>query len=450
MAARTRTKNLNMTEGVIWKQLASFALPMMLTNLLQQLYNTADTLVVGRFVGPTALAAVGGTATIIFLIVGFFAGLSAGAGVVISQYFGAGNKEKLQDAVHTAIGLAVVSGLLLGALGFVLTPALLRLIQTPDNVIEGATLYLRINFAGLVCGTVYNLGAGILRAVGDSRRPLYFLMISGFINVCLNLVLVLVFEMGVAGVAIATITSQLLSSIMILVTLSRTKEDYRFYLRKVRLDPAMLRRIVRLGFPAGIQSMAFSVSNIIIQSQINVFGSDAMAGQSAGQQIVNYVYMPLMALSLTITTFVGQNVGAGKWDRVKQGTKVCLLMSAAVTLLMSMLAVLFRRQLVGLYTTDANVIPYGMMTVLVSGAAYITYVPTDVLGGVIRGSGNTIIPMIITLTCICLLRIVWLLIAIPLWHSYLVVVMCYPLTWAIASISYIIYYRYGKWARDMI
>ena len=448
MAAHTR--NLNMTEGVIWKQLVSFAFPMMLTNLLQQLYNTADTLVVGRFVGPTALAAVGGTGTIIFLIVGFFAGLSAGAGVVISQYFGAGNKAKLQDAVHTAIALSIVAGLVLGALGFALTPAMLRLIRTPENVLEGATLYLRINFAGLVCGTMYNLGAGILRAVGDSKRPLYFLMISGLINVGLNLVLVLVFHLGVAGVAIATVTSQLLSSIMILVTLSRTKEDYHFSFRKLTLKPDMLSRIVRLGFPAGIQSMAFSVSNIIIQSQINVFGSDAMAGQSAGQQIVNYIYMPLMALSLTITTFVGQNVGAGKWDRVRQGAKVCMVMSAAVTLAMSMLAVVLRRPLVGLYTTDANVLPYGMLTVLVSGAAYITYVPTDILAGVIRGSGNTLIPMIITLTCICLLRIVWLLIAIPIWHSYLVVVLCYPITWLIASICYIIYYMRGRWARDMV
>ncbi len=447
MASRTRA--LNMTEGVIWKQLASFAFPMMLTNLLQQLYNTADTLVVGRFVGHTALAAVGGTGTIIFLIVGFFAGLAAGAGVVISQYYGAGNKEKLQDAVHTAIALALVFGVFLGILGYLLTPAMLRLIQTPDDVMADATLYLRISFGGMVCGTVYNLGAGILRAVGDSKRPLYFLMISGLINVILNLILVLVFELGVAGVAIATIVSQLLSSIMILVTLSRTKEAYHFSFKKLRLNPSMLRRIVRLGFPAGIQSMAFSVSNIIIQSQINVFGSDAMAGQSAGQQIVNYVYMPLMALSLTITTFVGQNVGAGKWDRVKQGTRVCMIMSAAVTLFMSALAVIFREFLVGLYTTEAGVLPYGMLTVLVSGAAYITYVPTDVLAGVIRGSGNTLIPMIITLTSICLLRIVWLLIAIPIWHSYLVVVLCYPITWAVASICYIIYYFRGKWQRDM-
>ncbi len=445
--ATLRRRYIDLTQGSIWKQLIIFALPLMASNLFQTLYNTADTLVVGRFVGPTALAAVGSTGSVTGLIIGFFMGMGTGSGVIISQAFGERNDEAVEKGVHTAIAVAIVLGIGLGLLGVVLSPLMLRWMGTPDDVIEEATLYLRINFIGLISLTVYNMSAGILRAIGDSKRPFYYLVISGITNVLLNLLFVITFRMGVAGVALATIISQVLSSALALHNLIHADGPYRLHLKQIHIDWPTFFKILKIGIPAGVQSMVISLSNIVIQSQVNVFGSAAMAGNSAAGRIDAFVYMPLNAISLSTTTFVAQNLGAGKLDRAKKGARTALLLGSLITLGIGLLAALFRTPLVSMFTTEPEVIAFGALSVGIRCATYFLFAGTDVLSGTIRGAGNAVVPMVISLVNMCLIRIIWLLIAIPIWHEFWVVVACYPITWFLASACYLIYYLHGGWLK---
>lgn len=440
-----RRRNIDLTKGNIWTQLVIFALPLMASNLFQTLYNTADTLVVGRFVGPTALAAVGSTGSITGLIIGFFMGMGTGSGVIISQAYGERNDEAVEKGVHTAIAVAIVLGIGLGLIGVILSPLMLKWMSTPEDVLDQAVLYLRINFLGLISLTVYNISAGILRAIGDSKRPFYYLVISGITNVILNLIFVLVFHLGVAGVALATIASQVLSSVLALHNLTHTDGSYRLHLKQIRIDWPTFRKILKIGVPAGVQSMVISLSNIVIQSQINVFGSAAMAGHSAASRIDSFVYMPLNAVSLSTTTFVAQNLGAGQLERAKKGATTALILGALVTIGIGMTAVLLRTPLIKLFTTDAEVIRFGVMSLTIRCATYFLFTGTDVLSGTIRGAGNAVVPMCISLVNMCVIRIIWLMIAIPIWHEFWVVVVCYPITWFLASACYIIYYARGTW-----
>ena len=325
MKMGVKAKNMNLTEGTIWKQIVLFAFPLMCSNLFQQLYNTADTMVVGRFVGSTALAAVGSTGSVTGLLVGFFIGMGTGSGVVISQYYGAKDYENLHKSVHTALALAIVFGIVLGILGVVLSPTLLRWMGTPDDVMDQA---------GLISLTVYNIGAGIMRAIGDSKRPLYYLVISGVTNVVLNVLFVVVFHMGVAGVSVATICSQVLSSVLVLRNLSKAVGPYKVDFKQIRFHKDIFFKIAKIGLPAGVQSMVISLSNVVIQSKVNAFGSAAMAGHSAASRVDAFVYMPMNAISLATTTFAAQNLGARKMDRVKKGTRTSILLGIGVTVLL--------------------------------------------------------------------------------------------------------------------
>ena len=442
-----KAKNMNLTEGTIWKQIVLFAFPLMCSNLFQQLYNTADTMVVGRFVGSTALAAVGSTGSVTGLLVGFFIGMGTGSGVVISQYYGAKDYENLHKSVHTALALAIVFGIVLGILGVVLSPTLLRWMGTPDDVMDQAVLYLRINFIGLITLTVYNIGAGILRAIGDSKRPLYYLVISGVTNVVLNLLFVVVFKMGVAGVSVATICSQLLSSILVLHNLSKAAGPYRLDFKAIRFHKDIFFKIAKIGLPAGVQSMVISLSNIVIQSKINAFGSAAMAGHSAASRVDAFVYMPMNAISLATTTFAAQNLGARRLDRVKKGTRTSIMLGMGITIVVGWAASLAAEPIIKMFAEEQEVIDYGIMSLQIRCMTYFLFCMTDVLGGVIRGSGNAVIPMCISLTNMCVIRIIWLVIATAIWNDFSVVVITYQLTWTLTSLCYLIYYLKGNWMK---
>ena len=442
-----KAKNMNLTEGTIWKQIVLFAFPLMCSNLFQQLYNTADSMVVGRFVGSTALAAVGSTGSVTGLLVAFSIGMGTGSGVVISQYYGAKDHENLHKAVHTAMALAIALGIGLGILGVILSPTLLRWMGTPEDVMDQAVLYLRINFSGLVSMIVYNLGAGILRAVGDSKRPLYYLVIAGVTNVILNVIFVVFFHMGVAGVSVATICSQVLSSFLVLRNLTKAAGPYRLNFKDVRFHKEIFFKIAKIGFPASIQSMVISLSNIVIQSKINAFGSAAMAGHSAASRVDAFVYMPMNAISLATTTFVGQNLGARKLDRVRKGARTAVMLAIGVTIVLGGLASLAADPIIKMFADEKDVIDYGMMSLQIRCSTYFLFAMTDVLGGVIRGSGNAVVPMCISLTNMCVVRIIWLMIATNIWNDFSIVVITYPMTWALASLCYLLYYWKGGWMK---
>ncbi|MDW2795992.1 MATE family efflux transporter [Clostridium boliviensis] len=431
------------TEGVIWKQLLLFFFPILFGTFFQQLYNTADAVIVGRFVGKEALAAVGGpTGTIINLFVGFFIGLSSGAGVIISQYFGAGQKRQLSHAVHTAMAFSAVCGFFIMIIGILLAPFALEAMDTPADILPYGVLYMRIYFLGVIPNLVYNMGAGILRAIGDSRRPLYFLIASCFTNIILDILLVVYFDMGVMGAAIATILSQLLSAILVLIVLMRSRQAYRLMLSSLKLDRDMLMRIIRIGFPAGLQSVMYTSSNIIIQSSVNVLGTDTVAAWTAYGKIDTLFWMMISAFGISITTFVGQNYGAKKSDRVYKGIRVCLGMCVLSSIVLSFLLYTFGSLVFLLFTTDQAVIAKGTQILRYLVPAFITYVCVEIYSGALRGAGDCWIPMILTSLGVCVLRIVWICTAVPIHPVIETVVFCYPLTWTVTSILFLIYFHW--------
>jgi putative MATE family efflux protein len=360
MSQKSRTQSVmgqnQITEGVIWKQLLLFFFPILFGTFFQQLYNTADAVIVGRFVGKEALAAVGGpTGTLINLLVGFFVGLSSGATVIISQFYGAKQPERVSRAVHTSIAFSIVGGIVLMVIGVAGAPWALSAMGTPDDILNHAVLYMRIYFLGVIGNLIYNMGAGILRAIGDSKRPLYFLIASCFTNIVLDIVFVVYLHMGVMGAALATIISQLVSAVLVIIVLMKTKESYHLIPRSIRLDLDMLKRIIQIGFPAGLQSVMYSASNVIIQSSVNALGTDTIAAWTAYGKIDSVFWMIINAFGISVTTFVGQNYGAGKKDRVHKGVRVCLAMSFAATFLLSVLLYWGGSYIYLLFTTDAYV-----------------------------------------------------------------------------------------------
>ena len=349
------------TEGVIWKQLLIFFFPILFGTFFQQLYNTVDAVIVGRFVGKEALAAVGGsTGTLINLLVGFFVGLSSGATVIISQFYGGGREKRVSEAVHTAIAFSLACGVGLMVIGIAASPIALRAMGTPEDIMQYSLSYIRIYFLGIIPNLVYNMGAGILRAIGDSKRPLYYLMASCFTNIVLDLVLVVWLRLDVRGAAIATIVSQLVSAVLVVLQLLRTKDSYKLVIRKIRLNLFMVMRIVRIGLPAGLQSVMYSASNIIIQRSVNSLGTDTVAAWTAYSKIDSVYWMIISALGISITTFVGQNYGAGKLDRVKRGIYVCLGLSFLITAILSVTLYLGGGYIYLMFTADAAVIAKGM------------------------------------------------------------------------------------------
>ena len=429
------------TEGVIWKQLLIFFFPILFGTFFQQLYNTVDAVIVGRFVGKEALAAVGGsTGTLINLLVGFFMGLSSGATVIISQFYGGGREKRVSEAVHTAIAFSLACGVGLMVIGIAASPIALRAMGTPDDIMQYSLSYIRIYFLGIIPNLVYNMGAGILRAIGDSKRPLYYLMASCFTNIVLDLVLVVWLRLDVRGAAIATIVSQLVSAVLVVLQLLRTKDSYRLVIRKIRLNLFMVMRIVRIGLPAGLQSVMYSASNIIIQSSVNSLGTDTVAAWTAYSKIDSVYWMIISALGISITTFVGQNYGAGKLDRVKRGIYVCLGLSFLITAILSVTLYLGGGYIYLMFTADAAVIAKGMEILHFLVPAFATYVCIEVLSGALRGTGDSWIPMIMTAVGVCALRVLWILVAVPLKPDILTVVFSYPLTWSITSILFLVYF----------
>lgn len=438
------------TEGVIWKQLLLFFFPILFGTFFQQLYNTVDAIIVGRFVGKEGLAAVGGSAAMIInLLVGFFIGLSSGATVIISQFYGARQKAKVSQAVHTAVAFSIAGGLVIMAVGLISAPAALKAMGTPAETMDDSILYLRIYFLGLIGNLLYNMGAGILRAIGDSKRPLYFLIAGCMTNIILDIVLVLFCKMGVAGAAWATILSQLVSAVLVIVTLIKTDDMYRLSFRQIRIHPDMLVRIIQIGLPAGLQSVMYSASNIIIQANVNALGTDIVAAWTAYGKIDIIYWTIINAFGISITTFVGQNFGAGKFDRVYKGIRVCLAISAGATIFLSVILYSFGQYIYLLFTTDAVVIEKGMEILHFLVPTLITYVCIEILSGALRGIGDCWIPMIMTALGVCLLRVVWIVMAVPLYPDIKTICFSYPLTWTVTSVLFLIYFKWFSKIRKM-
>ena len=441
---RTETKVNGITEGRISSQLLLFFFPILFGTFFQQLYNTVDAIVVGQYLGTEALAAVGGgTGTAINLLIGFFTGLSSGATVIISQYYGAKDYKDTSKAIHTAIMIALIGGVLILAIGILFTRPILELIGTPDDVIDLAESYMRIYFLGSIFNTVYNMGAGIFRALGDSKKPLYFLIVSCLVNIVLDILLVGFTDLGVAGAAWATIFSQAASAVLVLIYLRKLDEDIKLKLRELKIDPMILKGTMRIGLPAGIQSVLYTISNLIIQANVNSFGTATAAAWAAYGKLDAVFWMAINAFGIAATTFVGQNYGARLYDRVRSGVKISLWMGGVMTILISGLFLLLQDKGLMLFTTDQEVLSIGVEILLVLVPTGITYMPIEILSGVMRGCGKTLIPTIITVVGICVLRALWLEIVPAMNHTLLSVFFCYPLSWVITSAAIIIYYFFG-------
>ncbi len=439
-------EHVSITEGSIWRALLSFFFPILLGTFFQQLYNTIDAVVVGKFVGKEALAAVGGGAAIfVNLIVGFFVGLTSGAGVLISQFYGAKHTRDISRSVHTALSLCIIGGLVMMALGLAFSAPILHATRTPADTFAHSLLYLRIYFFGIVPMFIYNMGSSVLRAIGNSRTPLVILIIGCISNIVLDMLLVIAFRLGVAGVAIATVICQIESAIITLAVLAKSKDSYRFEWRKLGFTPHILGQILRLGFPAGIQSCLYTVSNLIIQTCINSFGTNDVAAWAAYGKMDAVFWMLMSALGISITTFAGQNYGAHKYERVKQGMWESLAIAMLLTAIFSVLFLVFGRPIFYLFTSDAAVVDEGMKMLLFLLPFWVTYISIEILSGTIRGAGVSFVPMVITIFGVCLLRLIWLFTAVPRHNSIYTVMASYPITWTVTSIAFWTYYLSGKW-----
>ena len=438
-----KTQVNGITEGSIFGQLLLFFFPILFGTFFQQLYNTADAVVVGRFVGKQALAAVGGTtSTLINLMVGFFVGLSSGATVVISQYYGAKKADKVHWAVHTSVAFSVIGGICFMVIGLVGARWALTAMHTPEDVMDHAVTYIRIYFLGMIPNLLYNMGAGILRAVGDSKRPLYFLIGSCFVNIVLDVLLVAGFHMGVGVAALATISSQLFSAIMVIWCLTHTEDMYKVEWKKVKIDGRMLQRIVRIGIPAGMQSVMYNISNIIIQAGVNNLGTDNVTAWATYGKVDGLYWMMINALGISVTTFVGQNFGARRMDRVRKGAGACMAIGVILTAAVSIGLYFWGYLFVELFTADQQVQQISMDLIRFMAPTYITYITIEILSGTLRGVGDAWMPLIITGIGVCLVRVLWIICAMPHFQSILAAAFCYPLTWTLSSIAFVVYYYF--------
>lgn len=444
-----RRKDTNMTQGTIWKQIVLFAIPLLIGNLFQLLYNTVDSIVVGQFVGTEALAAVGSTGPIINCLVGFFMGLGGGASVVISRFFGAQDRKNLSKAVHTTIVLTLLSGIVCTILGSLFVPQMLRLMSTPEDVIEQSTTYLRIYFYGVSALMFYNMGSSILRAVGDSSRPLYYLCVSALTNIVLDLLFVAVFHWGIAGVAWATLIAQVLSALLVLFTLVRTDASYAVRIRELAIDRAIMGEIVRIGMPGGLQSCILSFSNIFVQGYINAFGSTVMAGEAAYSKLESFITLPKQSIQVASSIFVGQNLGAGDLARTKRGIRVSMWMCCGVTALLSVLAICLSTPLIGMFATDESVLETGKYIVLVMAPFIVTTCFGNIYAGVLSATGRSAPPSIISVAFYVVFRQIYLFIITRLTDSLGAVMFGYPLAWMLASLTIAVYYFRCHWEKDI-
>ena len=439
------------TEGPIWRQLLSFFFPILLGTFFQQLYNTVDAIIVGNFVGKEALAAVGGpTATLVNLLINLFVGLSSGATVIVAQHYGARQMEELRRTVHTAVALALVAGGAITAAGLLLARPVLTAMGTPEEVMAYALTYLRIYFLGTVATCLYNIGSSVLRAVGDTRRPLYFLMAACGINILLDLLFVVVLHLEVLGVALATVLSQVVSAGLVLLVLCHPASLFCLHWSEIRFSPDILRSIVRIGLPTGLQSDMYTFSNMLIQSCVNSFGTDAMAAWTAFGKLDAFYWMVSAAFGISVTTFASQNFGAQRYDRVRKSTWVCLVMALISSLLFSLLYCAFPQPLLRIFSSDQGVISNGMRILWIMAPFYCTFIFVEVLSGVIRGTGESLRPMLLTCGGVCVLRIVWVFTVLPHHRTLDTLIANYPITWCITSVLFLLYYFRGHWMERQI
>ncbi len=434
------------TEGVIWKQLLLFFFPIMLGTFFQVMYNTIDAVVVGRYVGKVALAAVGGpTGTLINLIVGFFMGMSTGCTVVIAQAWGAGDAERTSRAVHTTMALALCGGAAIGILGLFGARRALLWMSTPSEVLPHAESYLKIFFAGSVTTLVYNMGAGALRARGDSKRPFYLLVAGTLTNLALDMLFVVTFGWGVAGVACATVLSQGVSAVGVWICLARDKEAFRLEARKVRFDPLQLGTILSIGLPAGVQGSMYSIANVVIQAAVNSLGVNVVAAWTIDSKIEALYWQSMAAFGMSLSTFSGQNFGARRYDRVKRSIYVCTFLAFLFTALYVTLALSLRRFWFSLFTDDAAVIETGILVMFTVLPWYFAYIPIETLGGGIRGTGDSARPTAIMALGICATRLLWVWLVLPRWRSVATLARSYPVSWVLTATAFIVYYFTSGW-----
>lgn len=441
----SQTKTGLMTEGSIGKQIFFFSVPLILGNLLQQLYNTADSIIVGNFVGSSALAAVGSSTALINLLIAFSQGASVGAGVVVAQYLGAKKRKRVQDTVHTALIMAAVLGIILTIGGVLLSRSLLVWMNTPEDVLEDSVIYLQIYFGGVFFNVIYNMAAGILNAAGNSKRSLIYLAYASVTNIVLDLVFIGVFHMGVAGAAIATDISQVVSSILAMWYLTHVPYDYQVNLHQIHFRKNMAVRIIRIGLPTGIQNMVISFSNVLVQSSVNGFGSAAMAGFGAYMKIDGFNILPVTSFSMAVTTFTGQNIGAGKIDRVKKGMWTTLAMGFVYTIITGVLLLTFSDPIMRLFTDEQVVVDFGELAMKYFCPFYFLLSIMHGLAGTIRGTGKSVPPMLIMLASLCAFRIFWLQFILPLFDTIDGVYVIYPISWLVGVILMVLYAWKGKW-----
>lgn len=444
---RTVKKGNLMTEGPIVKQIIMFAIPLLLGNLFQQLYNTVDSIIVGRYVGSDALAAVGSSGSIINLIVSLLMGITLGSSVVISNYFGARDHEHMRKAIHTSIALGLISGAIIMIVGVVFSPQILKWMGTPPEVMAQSTLYLRIIFMGMIGSMLYNVGGSIFRAVGDSRHPLYYLIFASFMNIILDLVFVVGLNMGIAGAALATVISQFLSAILTIAKLMKDDTEYKVNLKEIRLYSAEARMIINIGIPSGIQNSVISLSNVVVQANINAFGSSAMAGCGAYVKLDGFAVMPAISFGMALTTFIGQNMGAKRQDRMKKGAIFGILASMITVEIAGIFLFLFAEPLIGLFDQNPEVIYYGTQMARANSLFYIFLAGAHSMAGALRGAGRTKVPMFIMLACWCLMRMTWITVMIRYINDIHIVFMGYPITWIASMICFVIYYWKSDWIR---
>ena len=429
------------TEGVIWKQLLIFFFPIVIGTFFQQIYNTADSIIVGRFVGKEALAAVGGSVNqIVNLMVEVFVGLTSGAAVIVAQFYGAGDRKNLDRTIHTSYAFALTVGILTGLLGIFVSEPVLRLMKTPKELMTDSTIYLHIYFLGIVFNVVYNMGASILRAMGDSRRPLYVLMISCGINILLDIFLVVVLKMGVSGAAVATVSCQGISACFVTGMLMGSHTFTPLKLQKIRFFGRSLISVLRIGIPAALEAAMYTIANLIIQVFVNELGTDTVAAWGTFGKIDAVFWMVINSFGIAITTFVGQNYGAGKTQRMRKSVRICLVMSYSAAFLVSGLLYAFARPLYSLFTTDKGVVQIGVDMLRFLMPSYFLYVVIGIFSGALRGAGRVVVPMILTCGGVCLLRIIWMFGLVPVCPGIKTIMLSYPVSWGITAVLFIIYY----------
>lgn len=444
-----KTEATLMTEGNIQEKMVKFAIPIFLGDLFQQLYNIVDALVVGNVLGENALAAVSSTGSLIFLLVGFFGGMFTGVGVIISKFFGAREYDNTKKAVGTAVAFGLISGIVLTIIGVAFTPTFLRWMGTPDNVFADSEAYLKFYFAGILSNIMYNTATGIFRAIGDSRHPLYYLIVSALTNVVLDILFVAGLGMGVEGAAIATVIAQTLSAALAFYKLCHVDAVYKVELKNIRIDKEILIRMLKVGIPSGIQNSVIAIANVVVQASINSFGSAAMAGNGSYSKIEGFAFIPITSFSMSLTTFISQNLGAGEYERAKKGAGFGLLSAVILAEIIGVLVFLFGEGLISLFADEADVIAYGMARIRANSLFYFLLAFSHSVAGIMRGAGKSTVPMFVMLGCWCIIRVTYITIITSLIHDITAVFLAYPLTWTLSSILFLIFYLKTDWVHGL-